>query len=276
MQLNWKLWPGAAVIAVASVAACTGDFNSSGTLDPTEPSLNTTPVGYLDVLKVGPEGTYDFEASESPVTGALLFSTFSVVAGETLADAPHKTIWQQADPADPASAVTITEVPVDGIQVDSINVRVFVDGVPVDSWWVYGTNTVTIEGLDNTTDATAKFFNSETPPMGEGCTPGYWRQDQHFDNWTGYSPTDDYDDTFGPGVSYGGTLLDAVWARGGGVDALARHSVAALLNAANGDIDYPMDTDAVINAVQNAFATGTFESLKDQFEAWNEAGCELD
>lgn len=31
----------------------------------------------------------------------------------------------------------------------------------------------------------------ETPPLAEWCSPGYWRQEHHYDSWpTGYNPTD--------------------------------------------------------------------------------------
>ena len=114
-----------------------------------------------------------------------------------------------------------------------------------------------------------------TPSGGEGCTPGYWRQEHHFDSWVGYSPDDIYNDIFMVDGSFG-TLLDAVWARGGGENALARHAVAALLNAASPNVDYAYSTGQVIDLVQDAYANGTFESVKNQFEAENEAGCPLD
>lgn len=118
---------------------------------------------------------------------------------------------------------------------------------------------------------------TETPPPptgGEGCTPGYWRQDQHFDSWMNYSPTDSYDATFGVDGSFE-TLLDAVWARGGGENALARHAVAALLNSQNPDVDYLYTSADVISLVQQAYADGDFEGIKDLFAAQNEAGCDL-
>jgi hypothetical protein len=115
-----------------------------------------------------------------------------------------------------------------------------------------------------------------TPPPagGQGCTPGYWRQDQHFDSWMAYAPGDSYDATFGVDGSFA-TLLDAVWARGGGESALARHAVAALLNAQNADVSYLYSTADVLSMVQQAYATGDFNGVKNLFEAQNEAGCPL-
>ena len=114
-----------------------------------------------------------------------------------------------------------------------------------------------------------------TPSGGEGCTPGYWRQDHHFDSWVGYAPSDSYNGTFGVDGSFE-TLLDAVWAQGGGENALARHAVAALLNAVSPDVSYLYSESEVISMVQAAYASGEFEATKNLFEAQNEAGCPLD
>ncbi|WP_420628611.1 DUF7507 domain-containing protein [Candidatus Leptofilum sp.] len=121
------------------------------------------------------------------------------------------------------------------------------------------------------------YYGEEPPPPppggGDGCTPGYWKQDQHFDSWVGYSPSDSFDAIFG--VSYGGTLLEGADAKGGKENALARHAVAALLNSTNPDVDYLYSTAEVISMVQDAFASGEFNDTKDLFEEQNEMGCPL-
>lgn len=125
------------------------------------------------------------------------------------------------------------------------------------------------------------FTNDFTPPPtgNEGCTPGYWKQDQHLDSWagTGFAPGDNFDTVFGdnwftPDI----TLLQALELNGGGKNALARHAVAALLNSASAGVDYPMTTAEVIAAVQAAFdAQGTIESTKNTLAGNNELGCPL-
>ncbi len=113
------------------------------------------------------------------------------------------------------------------------------------------------------------------PQGGEGCTPGYWKQSQHFDSWVGYTPTQGFADydvfNTGPGVS----LLDALKAKGGGQNALMRHATAALLNAANPDVSYLYSVAEVISMVQGAFISGDFEAAKNLFEAQNELLCPL-
>ena len=110
---------------------------------------------------------------------------------------------------------------------------------------------------------------------GQGCTPGFWKQDHHLDSWVGYSPDDSYDAKFGVTSSKGWTLLEAAAAKGGGEKALARHATAALLNSANPDVSYEFSTTEVIGLVQDAYATGDFEGAKDALEYQNEVGCPL-
>jgi len=74
----------------------------------------------------------------------------------------------------------------------------------------------------------------------------------------------------------GRTLRDALWTGGGGEAALGRHCVAALLNAANGEVDFAYSTAEVIALVQNAYATGDFEQAKNLLAAQNELGCTVD
>jgi len=114
----------------------------------------------------------------------------------------------------------------------------------------------------------------------QGCTPGYWRQDQHFDSWvpTGLSPSDDYNTVFGVTASFNPhTLLDAVWLGGGGEFALARHAVAALLDALTPGLNYQYTAAQIIAGVQNAYATGDFETFKSALDFANNAsgGCPL-
>jgi hypothetical protein len=147
-------------------------------------------------------------------------------------------------------------------------------------------NTVTVHynpvGFPNDiTDSASDSVVIETPG-GEGCTPGYWKQTQHFDSWVGFSPTDLFNAVFGVNVtlSTGGanaTLLQALQSGGGGINALARHAVAALLNSSNPDVASDFTTAQVIALVQDAVAPGgvTIEEAHQLLAAANEQGCPL-
>jgi hypothetical protein len=139
-------------------------------------------------------------------------------------------------------------------------------------------------GFPNNIRATASESVTVIPRGGEGCTPGFWKQPQHFDSWVGFAPTDSFEDVFGVDVTLrsGGqgtvadpTLLDALNATGGGVNALARHAVAALLNASNPDVSFDFTAAEVIALVQDAVASGDFETAHQLLAAANEQVCPL-
>ena len=134
-------------------------------------------------------------------------------------------------------------------------------------------------GADITSGAGSLTVTCEPPPPpggGEGCTPGYWKQPHHFDSWgaTGYLPYDGFDVVFGVDSSFD-TLLDGAKAKGGGEKALARHAVAALLNASSPYVSYEFSAAEVLTLVQYAYGTGHFEAVKDLLEEQNETYCPL-
>jgi hypothetical protein len=121
---------------------------------------------------------------------------------------------------------------------------------------------------------------------GAGCTPGFWRQSQHYQYWTDYAPGDSWSSVFadpgshnGPGgTTFAGstTLGEAVELGGGGIFALARHAVAALLNASSPEVSYDLSVADVIGFVNGAIASGSYNAAKDLLEAFNEQGCTVD
>jgi hypothetical protein len=121
---------------------------------------------------------------------------------------------------------------------------------------------------------------------GEGCTPGFWKN--HTDTvkypnaWppTGYSPNQLIEAVFaidvnGNGIVDGPTLIEGLNAGGGGLNALYRHAVAALLNSAHPGIDYSFSTAQVIAMFQAAIVSGNYEATKNLFAAENEQGCPI-
>lgn len=111
----------------------------------------------------------------------------------------------------------------------------------------------------------------------EGCSPGFWKQPHHFGNWpAGFSPDDLVSSAFGSGAPPDLTLLEALGQGGGGVNALLRQAVAALLNAAHVEVNYPIALADVILLTQAALQPGgDVEGTKDTFQAANELGCGL-
>jgi len=113
----------------------------------------------------------------------------------------------------------------------------------------------------------------------QGCTPGYWKQTQHFDSWTVYTQTDLYDTVFGVSAFPTTlTLLGALQQGGGGINALGRHSVAALLNAVSPDVNYPITSAQVIALTQAAINSADatlIQQTKNTLESYNQLGCPI-
>ncbi len=103
--------------------------------------------------------------------------------------------------------------------------------------------------------------------VGEGCTPGFWKN--HYTHWgpTGYTPEMIFDDVFGCDIFGDDTTLgEAVhveWTH----NVLAFHGVAALLNASHPDVDYAYSVSEVMDFV----CDGNKDALADA----NEEGCPL-
>ena len=124
---------------------------------------------------------------------------------------------------------------------------------------------------------TAAFSVPDELDGGQGCTPGYWKQEHHFADWTlPYQPDDlfseHFEDAF-PGL----TMVEVADGNGGGLVALGRHTVAAVLNAANPEVSYDMTPQQVIDAFNAVYpgSKGDYETLKNEFEDLNEQGCPL-
>ena len=114
------------------------------------------------------------------------------------------------------------------------------------------------------------------PPPTDGCTPGFWKQAHHFPAWVGYTPGQQFSSVFEDAFP-SMTLRQVLKQGGGGLKALGRHTVAALLNGANSDINY-YKTDAEVIAAFNAVHPGTkrqYNRLKRKFSRNNELGCPI-
>lgn len=118
----------------------------------------------------------------------------------------------------------------------------------------------------------------EIPNLGgEGCTPGYWKQTQHFDSWTlPYTPNTPFSAVF-ENAFPGKTLGEVLELAGGGLNALGRHTVAALLNSVSSNVSYDQTVSEVINQFNSVYpgTTSAYETLKNTFAGYNEQGCPL-
>ncbi len=112
---------------------------------------------------------------------------------------------------------------------------------------------------------------------GQGCTPGYWKQPHHFDSWSSqYTPDTQFSDVFEDAFP-GMTLLGVMEQGGGQLNALGRHTVAGLLNAASGGVSYDRSEGQIIDMFNSTFPGngGAYNGTKNVFEYFNEQGCPL-
>jgi hypothetical protein len=145
-------------------------------------------------------------------------------------------------------------------------------------------------------DQTATNYGGPLPcvyPPKNGCTPGYWKQDQHFDSWvaTGLKPTDLVSSLFSKASLYSignkklsaYKLVEALGFQGGSdlsgaAQILIRAGVAAELNARYPGMNYPMTASDIVTAVNNALNSGnrtTIINLATQLDNNNNLGCTL-
>ena len=127
----------------------------------------------------------------------------------------------------------------------------------------------------------------EDPPTGiEGCTPGYWKANakKGAGEWPPYTTGQTVGSVFDAGSYDGLTLLAALELGGGSGVAgatqnLLRAAVAALLNAGDSSVEYPLTTAQIISQVNAAIATENRDAilaLAATLDGYNNLGCPLD
>jgi len=267
------------VLAPALIAAACSDSSSSRpTVSPSAPSLApaTSAASRLVTMAVGDSTTSAPEAGKIKVCKlGNVNGTFTVTGTGTLTvissptTVTTNTCIVVAEASDTTGGnVTITETSAGLQSVSAVGLE---GPVPFTNGGSLFVNS--IHGY------TATFTNNVVVVTGNnGCTPGFWKQPQHFDSWSGgFTQTTSFNAAFGIGSNWFPntfTLLDALSNGGGGVNALGRQAAAALLNAAKGF--YPLSTAQVIADVQAAYADASIvESTKNLLEADNNLVCPL-
>jgi hypothetical protein len=147
------------------------------------------------------------------------------------------------------------------------------------------TNTVTSTATTTST-ATRTATRTPTPVPQFGCTPGYWKQSQHFDSWpSSFTTTQSVSSLFSgalPSLA-NQSLLSALNGGGGsGLEGaqttLLRAAVAATLNAAQFGSGYPLTVGQIDQMVEAALASGDraqILALASQLDQYNNRGCPL-
>ncbi len=107
----------------------------------------------------------------------------------------------------------------------------------------------------------------EPAAVGQGCSPGYWKT---HDPWPApYLPGTLFVTVFGEDAFPGKTLQRVLATGGGGLNALGRQTVSALLNAQSPGVNFELSPAAVISQFQAAFpgSAASYTTLKNSFES---------
>ncbi|WP_167546893.1 SdrD B-like domain-containing protein [Stieleria maiorica] len=253
------------------------DLDAVGIQDAGEPGVSGVTVtltgtdgqgnAVSDTLITGPNGEYLFD---NLVPGDYKV-TFSDLPANFVFTGQDQGIDDTLDSdADPNTGMTIVTTLVSGENDLTWDAGIYLPPPPVNP--------------DIDIEKFVKVVDDQTGG-GEGLTPGFWKTHSEFGpaplkGWpdTGFSPLDSYNSVFGVSDDSGLTLLSALGRGGGGLNALGRHATAALLNAANPNVDYAYTEAEVISLTQAAYASGdasVIEGTKNLFAIQNELGADL-
>ena len=143
-------------------------------------------------------------------------------------------------------------------------------------------STSTSTSPSTSTSTTTTTTTTTTPEGGEGCTPGFWKNNadkKGASQWTDpYDPTDLVSSVFSaaPPAIGSKTLLAGLQQGGGDLDALTRHAIAAVLSAAHPDVDYPLTVDEIVDMVNDAYSgLADVEDTKNVLAGFNEQNCSI-
>lgn len=289
---------GSLVAAVAAFAvACSDPTTPTGTFvrGPSLDVLTPAPAwpfpiadGAVQLCKTSNVGgDFDFDATGPagidtdpditiPAGGGTVCAIIYTSAMPNISGAETVVITETANAAAPLTNIDIIQYLAPHLVQDND----YIAGVHLNDSESEATLTATVK-INNDMARRVEFTNT-APVAGAGCTPGYWKQPQHFDSYpAGFTPGMSFNVALGipnPNALYGAgfTLLDALQANGGGKNALARHAGAAILNAASGFYSLTVaEVEALMDAVLGD--NSLIESTKNIFASDNEEGtCPLD
>lgn len=275
-----------AVLAIAAVSACSdvgspvsSKRGSSVDLVGDRNDVYSVIPGVVNVCVFHGEivATSSFVAS-APAGEDVLGGVFSITPS------PHCIeVWNASSTSTVEVSATLSAAAA-GYAIDRIY-WAYGDGTTETSGWVYDATSASVPVSDLVGGAiwfkmkVAPIVEPPEPPQGgQGCTPGYWRQEHHYDSWTApYTPTTQFSDVFANAFP-GKTLGEVVRLGGGGLNALGRMAVASLLNAASANVSFDLTTAQVISQFNAAYASGrkgTIEDVKNVLDMLNNQGCPL-
>ncbi|MFC1969666.1 collagen binding domain-containing protein, partial [Chloroflexota bacterium] len=266
---------------------------------------SSAPLGYVIAtgsqnVTVVHNSTENVTFNNTPCEGEIEIKKFGEDTGELLGGACFNIT---PDPTSADLTGTLEVCDNDGNDADATNGTIKLENVPCGNYNITETKAPPGYVISSTKSVTVvyneiagtEFINTAVCKgeieikkfEGRGCTPGYWKN--HLEDWppTGYEPDQIVSSVFTVPTCVdelaGDTLLEALEYPGGdgtvgAARILLRAAVAAVLNAAYPDVNYPRTVGEVINAVNNALAScdrDTMLSLAADLDRDNNLGCPL-
>ena len=286
------------VTAIAAVVIACGDTQQSNLLAPkNRPSLTTLPADPTGVFKLcktsEKAGSFTFQLTATGGgPGVNPFpATFNITLDADMTG-QCKNVFIPTNPSAWTSGMRITATELVPSGMTACNVAVYNGSNLLGD---YPNSTTASVTLGYGQDVSIEWRNcATTPPVvtsGQGCTPGYWKQSQHFDSWPSTVHTGDKLSLYFAtgGVTVNGklvgnyTMLEGLKMKGGSgiagaAEILTRAAVAAYLNSALNSLSYPFSNASVVSMVNTAFSSGNRDLMiltAAKLDKANNGGCPL-
>ncbi len=169
----------------------------------------------------------------------------------------------------PSHSVGIAETVANGTVFDSIIWTPVLQNGTTGSPTKVTTTSVTVTAND-LQGALVTYYNHVLPVGGQGCSPGYWKQTQHYHSYpAGVTPNTLFGSIF-ENAFPGMTLVQVLSQGGGGLNALGRQIVSAYLNSYT--MNYNLTTSQVVSQFNAIFPSSSktgYDTFEAQLDNWN-------
>lgn len=268
-RANYLVATALAALSSGLLAACGSDNTVAPiTVNSLKPDFlvgddvttTSTPVATkIKLCTIGNDGTFSIAAT--PVAGGtptVIASPTTIPAGKCI------EVVDDNDGPNVGANVVITETS-PGLVSDTARLS---DGTPAGATKPY-TDGVTQLFVNQFHGWTVVYVNTAPPPppSNQGCSPGYWKNHTAVGKWPApYTPNEQFSAVF-ENAFPGKTLEQVLSTGGGGLTALGRQTVGALLNAAKlGAPNFGLSSTQVINMFNSVFPGGNYGALQTTFE----------
>ena len=172
--------------ACAETATAPDDFDSPlfAVGDVSNDNLTRSEVR---VCKYGSNGNFSVAAPTGNIASIDIADGECKIVAEGVGSSETATVTENlsTDQSVDSIVITVGSARTDEIFPTSTTITKHADG------------RITADGLYGLERGSVMKFYNRVTLGGEGCTPGYWKQSQHFDSYpAGYSPDDLFDDYF--------------------------------------------------------------------------------